>query len=564
MGTMFRNLSIKGKILAVSALLLTFILILGAVSLYAINTYDKDVEALEHAHSRRFLNTHLEGLVYSVVADSRGIYMSDTSENAKKFEDNLLVTLASIKKAAAELRGKVPAHEMKGDIKTLFDSIDSFIAFRTELVRLSREVSPAAAREFGDNEANRANRKQLNDALKQRIEANAIRTKQVTEDANHLYILAFNAVIAVAGISLVLGFVLSYAIARFGIVKPLLNIKEAMSTLANGNLDVEIEGEDRRDEIGSMARAVAVFKTNAIEKKRLDEAAAKEQHAKEARQKRVDELLTQFNSSAASVVASVSSASTELSRTAEEMSGVAQRTSTQSMEVATASNQTSQNVQSVAGAGEEMAATVREIASQVAKSTEVVQEAMRKVTSADESSRELVKASQSIGAITVLIENIAEQINLLALNATIESARAGEAGKGFAVVASEVKNLATQATKATEQIREQLSNLQGMSADVAGELVAVKESVDRVSEISATIAAAVEEQSAATNEIVSNMQTAAYGVDQISRSVGSIKESADDTSESTRQVLDAAKMLSQQSEMLDMEVRNFLKNIQAA
>jgi methyl-accepting chemotaxis protein len=211
-----------------------------------------------------------------------------------------------------------------------------------------------------------------------------------------------------------------------------------------------------------------------------------------------------------------------------------------------------------------MAATVREIASQVAKSTEVVTEAMQKVDAADRSSKELVKTSQSIGAITVLIESIAEQINLLALNATIESARAGEAGRGFAVVANEVKNLAAQATKATEQIRQQLSTVQEMSEQVAGELGVVKVAVDKVNEYSSTIAAAVEEQSAATNEIVSNMQTAAHGVDQINANVNSIRTSADETSESTRQVLDAAKLLSQQSEMLNLEVDTFLKGIQAA
>lgn len=564
MGTFFRNLSIGHKILTVSAFLLVLLGLLGGVSLYTIQIFDKEVDNMELAIDRRVLNLRLDSFVYSIVADSRGIYMATTPEESKKYEDALAATLPQMQSDIDEIKRVVPDDQQVGIVKDLIDHSQQFVVFRTELLRLSREEGPAAARVFGDNDANRNNRKQLNETITTRIAQNAENAKKLSEKLDRTYHYALYGIMAMLGVSAVLGFTLSQLVSRRGIIRPLLGIRQSMTQLAAGNLETDIPGEDRKDEVGDMARAVAVFKQNALDKQRLDEEASKEQRAKEARQKKVDALLSQFNSSAAGVVASVSSASTELSQTAEQMSGVAQRTSDQSMEVAAASNQTSQNVQSVAGAAEEMAATVREIAAQVAKSTQVAQEAMQKVNSADASSRELVKASQSIGAITVLIEDIAGQINLLALNATIESARAGEAGKGFAVVASEVKNLATQATKATEQIREQLSSLQTMSEDVAGELVSVKSAVDKVNEFSATIAAAVEEQSAATNEIVNNMQTAAFGVDQINRNVGEIKESADNTSESTRQVLDAAKLLSQQSEMLDMEVRSFLGNIQAA
>lgn len=239
-------------------------------------------------------------------------------------------------------------------------------------------------------------------------------------------------------------------------------------------------------------------------------------------------------------------------------------TNKQSAEVASASEQASHNVQSVASAAEEMAVTVQEISRQIALSNNIVLDAMEKAKVADNSSKELVEMSKSVGTIATLIEDIAGQINLLALNATIESARSGEAGKGFAVVANEVKNLATQTAKATEQIRQQLEAVQNTAAGVAGSLGQVREAIAKVSEGSAAIAAAVEEQSAATQEIVSNMNTATQGVEQINGGIFAIKGGTESTTTATRQVLDAAKMLSAQAEKMDKEVKTFLNEILAA
>lgn len=558
-----KNLSISVKIYTLALVLLALMLSVGGVALYTFWKYDQAVEAVDVASNRALLSERLNGNIYSIVAESRGIYMSTTPEETKKYAKALTEGLAKFQTNLDELITLVgPDH--RAEIEDLVQQSESFITFRTELVRLSQEVGVAEARAFGDNDANRSNRKALNETMTRHVKENNENVKQLQDGLGVLYNRAKLTIIVLLSASMLVGIALAWTIASLGIIRPLLQLREVMVKLAGGDLEVEIPGEERTEEIGSMAKTVAVFKRGAIEKKALDEAATRDYKTKEERQKKVDSLIAKFDATAADVVSSVSSAATELNSTAEAMSNVARRTSDQSLEVSEASTQTSRNVQSVAGAAEEMAATVREIASQVNKSTAVVHDAMEKVVAADKSSRALVEASQSIGAITVIIENIAEQINLLALNATIESARAGEAGKGFAVVASEVKNLATQATRATEQIREQLSNVQTMSETVAQELSVVKVSVDAVSEISATIAAAIEEQSAATNEIVHNMQNAAMGVDQINHNVSAIRESADVTTTSTRHVLDSAQMLSKQSEMLDQEVRNFLRNIQAA
>lgn len=563
MGNFIRNASIGVKIYSMVGILVLLSIFIGAIGLNTLREYNKQTSAIINSSRRAQLGEQINALVLSVVADSRGIYMSATPEEANKYAPPLVASLKVIQEKIAEQQSLLPK-DRATELDEIAAKVDEFVKFRTELARLSQQVGVAEARLYGDNDANRNNRKKLNELIVAGAAENAkevdFNKKEITDLQRHAMWIIGSAIVIGAAFGAIMGWV----VATFGIIKPLFNIRESMIQLAAGNLEVEVPGEERQDEVGGMARAVSVFKRNAVEKDALDRSAKNEQRAKEERQARIDALLKKFDSTAAEVVSSVSAASTELSLTAEQMTGVAARTSEQSQQVSAASNETSQNVQSVAGAAEEMAATVREIASQVSRSTAVVNEAMGRVDAADGSARELVKASQSIGAITVLIESIAGQINLLALNATIESARAGEAGKGFAVVASEVKNLATQATRATEQIREQLSSVQSMSETVAGELVAVKESVSKVSEYSATIAAAVEEQSAATNEIVNNMQTAAFGVDQINRNVENIRESADTTSDSTRQVLDAAKLLSHQSEQLDMEVRHFLQNIQVA
>lgn len=558
-----RNLSISTKIYGVVTLLILLAVAVGGLGLYTLNRYSKAVEAMVNASSRATIGEQVNALVLSVVADSRGIYMSATPEEAKKYTAPLLKGLDAIAKKVAEQQALLPAGRTS-ELDAQAAKVKEFVQFRTELARLSQEVGVTEARAYGDNDTNRSNRKQLNELIVKTASENASEVSATQDTVKALHQKTFTMIIACVVIGGLIAAVLAWIIVNSAILKPLHAIRNSMLALAEDDLTIDIPGKDRTDELGGMARAVQVFKENGIEKKRLDEAQANEQRAKEERGRKVDTLLSHFERSAAGVVTNVSAASTELTQTAELMTNVAQKTNTQSTDAARASEMTSTNVQSVAGAAEEMGATIREIASQVSRSGEVVGEAMSKVDIADQSSQALLKASESITAVTALIENIASQINLLALNATIESARAGEAGKGFAVVASEVKNLASQAASATEKIRQQLDAVQTMSQSLATELTGVKSAVERVNEFSSAIASAVEEQSAATREIVSNMQVASGGVQEISGHVASIKDSAGSTVESSQQVRDAAKILSQQAEQLDMEVRTFLQGIKAA
>ena len=359
--------------------------------------------------------------------------------------------------------------------------------------------------------------------------------------------------------------VIFYIIVVRSIVSPLSDLTRIMTKVAGSDLSEEVPYKDSRSEIGSIAQALEVFKNNRLETIKLEKAQKKaEERSAQEKRSMLDNLANGFEKGVQGMITSIASASSQLSQTAEAMSKVADDTNKQSVEVASASEQASHNVQSVASAAEEMAATVQEISKQISLSNNVVNDAREKAEIADNSSKELVEMSKSVGAIATLIEDIAGQINLLALNATIESARSGEAGKGFAVVANEVKNLATQTAKATEQIRQQLEAVQNTAAGVAGSLGQVREAIAKVSEGSAAIAAAVEEQSAATQEIVSNMNTATQGVEQINGGIFAIKCGTNSTTDATRQVLEAARTLSGQATQMDKEVKTFLQNLLAA
>jgi len=340
------------------------------------------------------------------------------------------------------------------------------------------------------------------------------------------------------------------------------DMTEVMSGLANQELDRDIPGTDRGDEIGKMAAAVQVFKDNAIEVKRL-EAERKEAEAQQAQQRHqiLLNMADEFDASVGGFVQSVSSASNEMQSSASALSATAEETSKQATTVAGASEEAATNIQTVATASEELSSSITEISGQVAQSTQISSTAVAEVESANERIQGLLSSSQKIGEVVELITDIADQTNLLALNATIEAARAGEAGKGFAVVASEAKNLANQTAKATEEISSQISGIQGVTQDAVHAIESIGEIINQMNEISSAIAAAVEEQGAATQEIARNVEQAASGTKEMSSSVVSVEQASRETGSSAEQMLVAANELSRQSETLRTEVDTFLTNI---
>jgi methyl-accepting chemotaxis protein len=313
-----------------------------------------------------------------------------------------------------------------------------------------------------------------------------------------------------------------------------------------------------------MGAALQVFKQALIDKRTADEAAAVDAEAKIERGRRVDQITRDFETMIGEVVETVSSASTELEASAGTLTATAERSQHLTTSVAAASEQASANVQSVASATEEMASSINEISRQVQESSNIANQAVQQARTTNDRVGELASAAARIGDVVELINTIAGQTNLLALNATIEAARAGEAGRGFAVVASEVKALAEQTAKATGEISTQIAGIQAATQDSVGAIKAIGDTIGRMSEIASTIASAVEEQGAATQEISRNVQQAAQGTMQVSSNITDVQRGASETGSASSQVLSAAQSLSSDSTRLKVEVSNFLNAVRAA
>lgn len=342
------------------------------------------------------------------------------------------------------------------------------------------------------------------------------------------------------------------------------NLSKTMVKMADGDLSVEIPSVKVVDELGSMAKAVQYFKEIGIAQKKQEEEKEWETQLKDVRQKKIDALIKSFDDRASEVIATLSSAATELQQNSQQMTGIVADANGKSVNASDSSDKVSQKMGTIASAAEEMTASVKEIAQQVGKSTEAVNNVSKSTSQAEQAAQNLATASGAIGNIVQLIGDIAGQINLLALNATIESARAGDAGKGFAVVASEVKNLATQTTKATDDISKQIGQMQEISQTVFNWLKEIGQSVSNVQNCATGIASAVEEQTVITNEISSNMQHASTDIKGITKDIDGIRAATEQAESSTHEVLDAAMMLSKQSEILNSEIKIFLSGIQNA
>ncbi|MDE2600861.1 MAG: methyl-accepting chemotaxis protein [Bradyrhizobium sp.] len=411
----------------------------------------------------------------------------------------------------------------------------------------------------------RASAEELQNKIKTVAEDLENRVESLAKDSTAEYESASHMMIISSVVGIVLGLLLGFLIGQYGVAKPLAAIVDLLQLLAEGHFDVDIAGTDRKDEIGHVAKTALVFKENGLAKIRM-EAEQKEAEQRAIMQRKQDmiKLADQFQGAVGEIIETVSSASTELEASASTLTATAVRAQEITTAVAAASEEASTNVQAVASATEEMASSVNEIGRQVQESARMAGEAVDQARKTNDRVSELSKAAARIGDVIELINTIAGQTNLLALNATIEAARAGEAGRGFAVVASEVKALAEQTAKATGEISQQITGIQAATQDSVGAIKEISNTIERLSEISSTIAAAVEEQGAATQEISRNVQQAAQGTQQVSSNITDVQRGAGETGSASSQVLSAAQLLSRDSNRLKQEVGEFLSTVRAA
>ena len=351
---------------------------------------------------------------------------------------------------------------------------------------------------------------------------------------------------------------------RRGVARPLTAIAGMMTRLADGDTAITVTGRDRGDEIGAMAEAVAVFRTNAVERERLAADQAAEQAARAARTEAVNRLIVEFDGAARTVLSALDRSSRDLGATAGRLTETATRSTDRAVAVAAATEESTVKVNTAAGAAEEMASSIGEIRRQVGRSRDIAREAQESAAASARTVGALLERADRIGSVVDLIDGIADKTNLLALNATIEAARAGEAGKGFAVVASEVKSLSQQTAKATGEIARQVSAVQAGTQDAAAGIERVGEIVRQMAEISSDVAGAIEQQDAATAEISRNVAVAAASSQEVAGGIAEVSSGARDTDAAAGEVEAAAGDLTRETAAMAERLQAFFKAVQAA
>ena len=555
------KLSIAAKLYAIFTLMATTTVALSAVAVTAARHHAALNQEYVSANAGTLNVERVDGLIYAVVMESRGVYMSSDMATSKIYADGIRKFNQQIAQVVEDWKKSV-----RGDDAELFAKfsgrIAQFIDFRNELARLGTEVSPAAGRVWGDNDANRTVRKALNKDLEQLAQVYAKRATRVfgemdssiDKTALWLSLLAgFAVALAGAGAS-----VISRSVAR-----PIAEITRVTEAVAGGDASITVPFGERNDELGALARSIAVFQRAMRNNEELNRTVRSDAETRAQRQEQMSSQISHFSADMEATLAELGRISDQMLAASSQLAGAADAASTKTASAAAASSEASSNVRDIASAADELSASVNEIDRQVAQSNAIATKAVNEAGRTNIAVKELDEAAGRIGDVVKLITDIAEQTNLLALNATIEAARAGEAGRGFAVVAGEVKALAGQTSRATEEISSQIAGMQRATVRSIEAITAIEHIIREIGDISGAIAAAVTEQGAATAEIARSVEIAAKRTVETADEVSLVGTATEDTRASAGEVKKVADDLGSVAGRIRGQVDAFFQRLSA-
>jgi methyl-accepting chemotaxis protein len=587
------SLSISSKLYALFALLGTLTVILAGYAVFNSRQNAVLSDQLQSAFSGAQNVERVNSLIYAVVMESRGIYMSPDTKTAKRFGDNLLKFNAQIGEVVNAWKSVVQADDA-AQFDAFAKRIAQFQEFRRELVRLGTEVDPKQGREYGDNEANRSVRSALNKDLEALAQLYKRRSERINAELA-AGIDRMTLVMTVLGLFAVMCAICGVLITWRSVIRPLARLVKTMGVLAQGDLSAEVDGKERGDEVGSMAKAVQVFKDNAValreseaqaeqQRRIADEERARNEAAKSEAARQVQKVVDGLGSGLARLAQGdltyrldeefageyrkiqddFNSAIDQLQATIRNIALSTHEVSNAASEITTSTTDLSQRTEEQAASLEETSASMEEISATVKKNAENAQHANQLaqgtreiaarggsvVANAVTAMARIEESSRKISDIISVIDEIARQTNLLALNAAVEAARAGEAGRGFAVVASEVRSLAQRSSQAAKDIKELITNSSGQVQEgvelvnKAGE--SLKEIVDSIKSVATIVA-----------EIASASTEQASGIDQINKALNQMDEVTQQNSALVEENAATAKTLEDQQHAMSEQIGFF-------